>query len=138
MDERTVKNKIVAAMKEPPPPETLVESTVVRAKAVVMGRRAETRLESEETALPLGKRIELAAQSLIGRLAQVTALPVQVTPEAMAAQLAQQPRFAQVVESGNVLPRIRSGELLSATLQPAQRNAPAPERSGPERSGPSL
>jgi DegV family protein with EDD domain len=56
----------------------------------------------------------------------------------VAAQLAQQPRFAQVVESGSVLPRIRSGELLSAALQPLQRNAPAPERIGPERTGPSL
>ena len=138
MDERTVKNKIVAAMNEPQPPETLVESTVVRAKAVVMGRQAETRLESEESMLPLDKRIELAAQSLIGRLALVTALPVQFTPEAMAAQLAQQPRFAQVVENGSVLPRIRSGELLSAALQPLQRSEPAPERTGPERTGPSL
>jgi hypothetical protein len=138
MDEKTMKNTIIAAMNEPRPPEALVESTVVRAKAVVMGRRAEVRLESEEPTLPLGKRIELAAQSLIGRLAQVTALPGQIAPETMAAQLAQQPRFAQVVESGSVLPRIRSGELLSAALQPLQRNAPAPERIGPERTGPSL
>lgn len=59
MDEKTMKNTIIAAMNEPPPPEALVESTVVRAKAVVMGRRAEVRLESEEPTLPLGKRIEL-------------------------------------------------------------------------------
>lgn len=138
MDEMTVKNKIEAAMNEPRAPDALVEKTVRRARAITMGRRAEQRLEAEEGKLSLHEQTELAARSMVGRLAAVTALPEQVTPETMAQQLSREPRFVQAVERGGVLSRIKSGELLNALLQEPKRSAPAPQRSEPQRRGPSV
>lgn len=140
MDELTVKNRIVEAMNEPPPLEQLVRGMIVRAKAIVAGRRAEERLEREERQLSLEDRTKLAATGMIGLLAGVAALPEGATPEGLAAQLAAEPRFVRAVEGGNTLARLRNGELLSAvTWEPQpQREAPAPEQSGPARGGPSV
>lgn len=139
MDEMTVKNRITEAVREPPAPEALIQRTILRAKAITAGRRAEEQLETGEKDLSGARRRELAATSLIGRLAAVADLPEGVRPEQMAARLAEEPRFVRAVESGNVLSRLKSGELLNAALQPPKRReAPAPEKSGPDRGGPQM
>lgn len=137
MNELTVKNKIIRAMQEPAVPDRLVQRTIVRGRAVSAGVRAEVRLEREEGSLSLSERVELAAVSLVGRLATVSQLPEGAEPETLAAQLAGEPRFVRAVEGGNVLARLKSGELLKTTLrEPVKRESPAPERKGPEVSGP--
>lgn len=138
MDERTVKNRITQAMAEPRAPEALVSSTIRRASAITMGRRAEQRLDAGGD-IPRTEKVGLYAASLIGRMAAAAPLPDGPTPEEMAGSLARQPRFQEAVAAPNALQRIRSGELLQE-LTAGAKTAPvreAPVKTAPARSGPS-
>lgn len=139
MDEMTVKNRIIHAMDEPSVPERLVQSTIVRAQAVSAGRRAEERLEREEGKLSPEERTLLAAEGMIGRLALVSSLPEGVAVGQLTEQLASEPRFVRAVEKGNVLARLKNGELLQTAIhQPDGRKQSVPERNGPRRMMPNI
>ncbi|MDO4732583.1 MAG: hypothetical protein Q4B50_03605, partial [Bacillota bacterium] len=112
MGELRIKSQIIEAMKEPSPPEQLVRSMTLRAGAIIPGRRAEQRLEAEGATLSQKERTQLAAASLVGRLAQAMPLPGDASPQELTMQLSSHPRFQKAVERGNLLLRLRNGELL--------------------------
>lgn len=108
MDEYVTKQKIQNACAEPQAPEALIQSVILRCKAVTMGVQAQKQLQSA----PAGKVGELAARVLVGQLAAVSELPKGAQPEQMARQLEQTPAFTAALRGGNILGRLSSGELL--------------------------
>lgn len=144
MNDVTIKKRIEDALHEPRAPEELVRQTVFRAQGITAGREAEQRLEREGDKLPREEMAYLMAAGLIGRLAMTTPLPEGPSVQAMAKQLANDPRLQQrlnrPVEEN--LGRLRSGALLGefaprapSAGEPEQAPAPAPERNGPAPPG---
>ena len=112
MDENVFKQKIQRACLEPIPLEELIRKVVLRSQAVHMGAKAQKILETATVA----NLEELVSRAIIGQLAAVADLPLGVSPEQLARQLEQQPAFVSALRSGNVIGRIKSGELIRQVL----------------------
>ena len=114
MDKNSFKTQLEAALAEPAAPETLVEQTISRAKAVSMGREAEERLAADKGALSAEEQLALLAQGMIGRYAMHDALPKNVSPAQAAEQLAADPVFRRTAgaQPADALERLQSGRLL--------------------------
>ena len=131
MDEYVIKQKVQAACYEPRAPEPLIQATVLRAQAVMMGVQAHKQLETA----PAEKIGTLAARVLIGQLAEVSALPKGAQPEQLASQLEQHPAFAAALRGGNIARRLENGDLLRQIVgQQPQAGATAPQ--APQKQGP--
>ena len=135
MEEHVMKQKIQDAYSEPRAPENLVQSVILRAQAVSMGVQAQKELETAT-----GARVgEYAARALIGQLAEVSELPPGIKPQQLAQHLEQEPAFRAALVGGNVLQRVKSGELMQqVTGQQPAREPEAPQISAPEKGGPAL
>ena len=83
MNENEVKEKVQKVYFEPRAPEKLIQSVILRAKAVTMGLEAQKQLATA----PAEKVGELASRALIGQLATLTELPKNTQPEQLAQQL---------------------------------------------------
>lgn len=114
MDKNSFKTQLEAALAEPAAPETLVDETIRRAKAVSMGREAEERLAADKGAIPAEEQLALLAQGMIGRYAMHGALPKNVSPVQAAEQLAADPVFRRTAgaQPADALERLQSGKLL--------------------------
>ena len=135
MDDYVIQQKIQKAYMEPRAPETLIQSVILRAKAVTMGVQAHKRLETA----PAEKVRELTSQVLVGQLAAVSNLPEGTEPEKLAQQLEQEPAFVAALRGGNVLGRLSSGQLIKdITTQQPEPEKEAPELSVPQKEGPAL
>lgn len=131
MNENEVKEKVQKVYFEPRAPEELIQSVILRAKAVTMGLEAQKQLETA----PAEKVGELASRALIGQLATLSELPRNAQPEQLAQQLQQEPAFMAALRGGHVARRIQSGELMqqvagqppAAKEEPPQIEAPVKE-----------
>ena len=113
MDEYVTKQKIQKAYNEPPAPQELIDSVILRAQAVTMGVDAQKQLETT----PVQNAGELASRVMIGQLAAVSELPKGAEPEQLARQLEQEPAFQAALQGGNVAGRLHSGQLLQQVVQ---------------------
>ncbi|MBQ0037376.1 MAG: hypothetical protein KBS74_01755 [Clostridiales bacterium] len=113
MDEMTIKEKMVAALNEPPVPQSLVERTAVRAQALVAGREAEHRLR-EGDVLSDAERLYLAAQSTIGHLMMTREPPENATNRGMLQQLMENEKFRVLADCppNRFLAELNNGTLL--------------------------
>ena len=113
MNEMTIKSRLAEALQEPSPPADLIDRTVVRVRALVDGRNAEQRLDSE--AVSPEERLELAAQSTVGRLMARSAPPNGVTAEAMAGQLLADAEFRTLADrpQKELASMVKSGRMVS-------------------------
>lgn len=116
MEEFAIKQKIQNAVSEPKAPEELIQSVILRAQAVTMGRQARQQLETA----PAEQVGELTAAAIVGQLAVMTQLPKGSQPQQLAQQLEQEPAFQAALRGGNVLQRLNSGELMRQIGNPAQ------------------
>jgi hypothetical protein len=131
MNENAVKEKVQKVYFEPRAPEELIQSVILRAKAVTMGLEAQKQLATA----PAEKVGELASRALIGQLATLSELPKNAQPEQLAQQLQQEPAFMAALRGGHVARRIQSGELMqqvagqtpAAKEEPPQIEAPVKE-----------
>lgn len=131
MNENEVKEKVQKVYFEPRAPEELIQSVILRAKAVTMGLEAQKQLATA----PAEKVGELASRALIGQLATLSELPKNAQPEQLAQQLQQEPAFMAALRGGHVARRIQSGELMqqvagqtpAAKEEPPQIEAPVKE-----------
>ena len=114
MDEKSFKMQLEAVLAEPSAPETLVDETIRRAKAVSMGREAEERLAAAGNTISAEKQLALLAQGMIGRYAMHDSLPKSVSPMQAAEQLAANPAFRRTAgaQPTDALERLQSGRLL--------------------------
>lgn len=135
MDEYIIKQKIQDTCIEPRAPETLIQSVILRSRAVILGEQAQQRMESA----PAEQLAALAACALVGQLAAVSELPKGVSPEQLAQQLRQAPAFTAALRGGNLLRRVRSGELMQqlAGETPALEQEPT-EPAVPQKNAPVL
>ena len=113
MDEYVTKQKIQKAYNEPPAPQELIDSVILRAQAVTMGVDAQKQLETA----PGQNAGELASRVMIGQLAAVSELPKGAEPEQLARQLEQEPAFQAALQGGNVAGRLHSGQLLQQVVE---------------------
>lgn len=135
MDDYVIQQKIQRATQEPRAPESLIQSVILRAQALTMGLQAQKQLETA----PAEKVGELASKVLIGQLAAVSALPKGAQPEQLAQQLEQEPKFAEAISGGNVMGRLKSGELIrQITGQKPLQQPNQPEIASPKKEGPAL
>lgn len=135
MDDYVIQQKIQRASHEPRAPESLIQSVILRAQALTMGVQAQKQLETA----PAEKVGELASRVLIGQLAAVSALPKGAQPEQLAQQLEQEPKFAEAISGGNVMGRLKSGELIrQITGQKLPQQSDHPEMTLPKKEGPAL
>lgn len=131
MNENEVKEKVQKVYFEPRAPEKLIQSVILRVKAVTMGLEAQMQLATA----PAEKVGELASRALIGQLATLSELPKNAQPEQLAQQLQQEPAFMAALRGGHVARRIQSGELMqqvagqppAAKEEPPQIEAPVKE-----------
>ena len=109
MDDKTVKEKISRAVREPSPPASLVETTVRRAQLIVAGRRAEADMK---TAAP-EERSGLLADSVLGRLALMDRRVAELSGDPRAGLMANE-RFQALTEREPVelLQGLKNGSLI--------------------------
>lgn len=135
MDDYVIQQKIQQVCFEPRAPESLIQSVILRARAVTMGVQAQKQLETA----PAEKIGELASRVLVGQLAAVSELPKGAQPEVLARQLEQEPAFTAALRGGDVMGRLNRGELIrQMTGQQPEPEKFAPEISPPQKQGPIL
>lgn len=135
MDDYVIQQKIQKSYAEPRAPESLIQSVILRARAVTMGVQAHKQLETA----PAEKVGELTSKVLVGQLAAVSRLPEGAEPEKLARQLEQEPAFTAALRGGDVMGRLNRGELIrQMTGQQPEPEKFAPEISPPQKQGPIL
>ncbi len=125
-----IKQKMSEALDEPNVSEEFVETMVVRANAITNGREAEKLLS--EGGLTQSKKIELAAESVVGRMMINTKPPKGVSASAMTKQLSSVPKFREEVEkSGDELVHeLKNGDFIKKFgVSPSIDEKRSPERS---------
>lgn len=135
MDEITIKAKISRAMNEPRAPQSLVERTVVRVRAIEAGREAEAALEALGSAPPTEQSRTLAARAAVGRLMTAHKPPEGAGIEQLERQLVQLPAFRALTDhpADQILADLKSGKFTSQlskavpAAKPAVRHAPVPQ-----------
>lgn len=124
-----IKQKMSEALDEPNVSEEFVETMVVRANAITNGREAEKLLS--EGGLTQSKKIELAAESVVGRMMINTKPPKGVSASAMTKQLSSVPKFREEVEkSGDELVHeLKNGDFIKKFgVSPSIDEKRSPER----------
>ena len=154
MDDRTIRNKITAAVQEPAAPEALIRRNIVRAQALRAGREAEEKLAQSDETLPREEKELLAAQSLLGRL-MLSNLPIEgVTAEALTERIRKAEYFRKEADrpTEQLLSDLQNGKMIrrmaalnrsrneKALSDPAaaEERQKAPVREAPLKSGPAL
>lgn len=135
MSDMTIKEKLTAALREPPAPPGLVEQTVVRAQAIVAGREAEQQLESDST-LSRAEQVKLAAQSVVGRLMLKQPPPTNATADTMCRQLQENEAFCRLADQPPkaLLAEVRNGAFLRKLgEQMTPQNGKAPSQQQPNQ-----
>lgn len=123
MNEMEFKEKLTAAMAEPAAPPKLVDDTVARVQTLLQGREAEKRLAGDG-ALSAQEKADLAADGVLGRLAESGRLPLGADPQALKQQLLQKERFGELTQQS---PRSIAGGLQDGTfLKNMTQKAPKP------------
>lgn len=130
------KRQLETALREPMPPERLVEGTIRRCRAVKRGRLAEERLAGELDGIAPQEQRELAADALLGRLSLQMELPRGLNREWLLGQEA----FCRAVDgpAAGVLAELRQGTLLRRVTGTLKGPAPEPRAAGRSKSGPDL
>lgn len=105
--------RFAAALGEPAVPKELVERMVVRAKAIVTGREAEKCLEDTSTAITDKEKLDLAAQSIVGRMMQHQNPPKNVSGAMLAESLKKQDAFIKLAscDRTKLIDTIKNGDV---------------------------
>lgn len=129
-----IKMKMEQALNEPSAPETLIARTIRRCQSVTAGRIAEQRLEKEGDSLRVEERRVLAAEGLLGRMAQRAELPRELTCE----KLVKNPAFCRMVDrpAAEILAGLRQGSFLREIVAARSKTVHPLEKKGVENSGP--
>ena len=134
MDDRQIKEKIEQAMYAPDVPQSLVERTAVRAKAITEGREAERQM-AQMGSERLSGYPELAAKSVLGRLMLFRQPPKGATFEKMVSELSGNEMFRENIDSpaDSFLADLQSGRAFSRFNPQPKKAAEAakPERMKP-------
>lgn len=142
-----IKTRIQQALKEPTVPDSLVTRTIRQCQMVTAGREAEEMLASKGNNASLQERRLLAANSILGRLAQQNEVPEELSAQ----RLVQDQGFCRLVDRPpeKLLQDIQQGTLFREIVAEAKKNTPTaqnektlsqdpPVKKGPVRSGPSM
>lgn len=133
-----IKTKLQQALNEPAVPEELISRTIRRCQMVTASRRAEETLALKGNAISVEERRSLAAESILGRLAQQNEVPEQLNVQ----RLVKDPRFCRVVDrpADQLLKGLREGtilrELASGNPAPARQQGKALRQDQPTRKAP--
>ena len=125
------KEKLSAAMAEPSPPQKLVEDTVHRVQTLLRGREAEKRLSLRGEITPQEK-LSLAADGVLGRLAESGTLPLGADTAELKQQLLHDERFAGLAQrtGSSIVGSLEGGtwvkEMTRETIQPVARTKKDP------------
>lgn len=146
-----IKRELEQALKEPSVPEELVTRTIRRCQLETAGRRAEEMLAAKGNSIPVQQRRELAADSILGRLAVQNDVPAALNTQRLVqderfCRLADRPaeQLLQGLQKGTIFKEIRSAAKQTParqqTVQPVRQGAEAaqdpPVKKGRSRTGP--
>ena len=129
MDEMEFKEKLTAAMVEPAAPPKLVDDTVARVQTLLQGREAKKRLASGDT-LSAKEKADLAADGVLGRLAESGRLPLGADTAALKQQLLQNERFGKISQQSgrSIAGGLENGELIKKIAQKPAKPASSVKR----------
>lgn len=141
------KTKLEQALQEPKAPEKLVRRTIRRCQLVSAGRRAEETLASKGNAVTVQEARALAADSILGRMANQKDVPDTLNAQSLVkderfCKLADRPadQLLKGLQQGTIFQEIAASQkkapVTRQKTQELRKNTPvkkAPHRSGPTR-----
>ena len=137
MNDIGFKEKLNAALAEPPAPKKLVEDTVSRVQTMLRGKKAELQLREGGDAIPWEERSGLIADGIMGRLALSGTLPLGADTAALRQQLMDAPQFRKLEGRSNasVLGSFENGSLMEELTHGTAQNHQVPKHTGPVLGG---
>lgn len=140
-----IKTKLEQALNEPKAPEPLVKRTIRRCQLVTAGRRAEETLAAKGNAVTLQEGRQLAADSILGRIAGERDVPEELSAQ----RLVKDERFCKLADrpADQLLAGLQRGTIFREIKAAAGKGTPemrrgrrpekeAPVKKAPHRSGP--